>query len=101
MWRAKESGPVGLLAGSGDLPFLFARAARALKREFILVGLEGHTDKRLGEYASAAHYLELGTLDRLPGILKSAGVKRVVDVRLNNNSQLTPQGMRPPHQSCG
>lgn len=59
------------------MPFLFVRAARALKREFIVVGLEGHTDKRLGEYASEAHYLELGTLDRLPGILKNAGVKRV------------------------
>ncbi len=77
MWRAKENGPVGLLAGNGDLPFLFARAARSLKRELIVVGLEGHTDKRLGEYASEAHYLELGTLDRLPGILKNARVKQV------------------------
>ena len=78
MWGAKDSGPVGLLAGSGDLPFLFAAAARALKRDLVVVGLEGHTDKRLGEYASEMHFLKLGTLDRLPEILKNARVKRVV-----------------------
>lgn len=72
---APGEGPVGLLAGSGALPLVFAQAARALDREVVVIGLEGHTDPRLREYAKEAHYIEFGAVGRIPEILKKAGVK--------------------------
>jgi DUF1009 family protein len=80
-WRNSASrdagGPVALLAGSGDLPLLFAQAARSLKTDLVIIGLEGITDPRLRDYASQAHFIEFGALARIPEILKSAGVKKV------------------------
>lgn len=76
--QARFSGPLGLLAGQGELPVSFAAAAASLKKEIIVFGVEGYTDKRVENYAPKAHYLELGALDRLPELLKEAKVKNVV-----------------------
>lgn len=97
MWRrrVREDGPVGLLAGGGDLPFVFARAARSLKRELVVIGLEGHTDKRLGDYASEAHYIGFGAVGKIAEVLKRAGVKSVAMAGSIPKKEIYDPGARP------
>lgn len=74
---APESGPVGLLAGSGQLPLVFAQAVKSLGHPLVVIGLEGKTDARLRDFAVEAHYIQFGAVGRIPEILKASGVKRV------------------------
>lgn len=75
-----KNGPsrIGLLAGQGELPVLFAEAARELKKEIVLIGVRGYTDKKIEALVSEAHYVELGSLAGLPELFKRANVKKVV-----------------------
>ncbi len=70
--------PVGLIAGQGEFPLLFAKAAQAQKRPVVLFGVEGYTDKRVEGFASESHYIGLGELGRLVELLKEKKIKEVV-----------------------
>jgi len=79
MWRrAVAQGPIGLIAGQGSFPALFAKAALSVKRPVVLFGVEGITDKRVEEFTSEAHYVGLGELGRLLELLKGRSIKQVV-----------------------
>ncbi|HTL71165.1 MAG TPA: UDP-2,3-diacylglucosamine diphosphatase LpxI [Candidatus Eisenbacteria bacterium] len=78
MFRLKADGPVGLLAGTGDLPFLFAEAAASLKKNFVLFGLNGYTDRRIERLSAGAHYIDLGAFGSLPGLLRREKIRQVV-----------------------
>jgi DUF1009 family protein len=71
-------GSIGLIAGQGEFPILFAEAALSLKFPVVLFGLEGYTDKRVEALTSEAHYVGLGELGRLVDLLKQSKIKRVV-----------------------
>lgn len=79
MWGKPKDmgGPLGLIAGAGDFPVLFAEAAAALKKEILVVGFQGYTDKRIENFSSRVFYLELGAVGRIAQTLKSWNVKRV------------------------
>ncbi len=78
-WRRESiEGPIGLIAGQGEFPLLFSQVASSLKREIILFGLEGYTDKRVENYAKEAHYVQLGSLGRLIELLRQTRIKKVV-----------------------
>ena len=79
MWRrVTTEGPIGLVAGQGSFPMLFAKAALSVNRPVILFGVEGITDRRVEEYTSEAHYVGLGELGRLLDLLKGKSIKQVV-----------------------
>jgi len=63
--------PIGLIAGSGRLPLLFAQKAN---REVVAVAHEGETDPSL----KAAAWVKLGQLGRIVETLKAAGVSEAV-----------------------
>lgn len=69
---------LGLIAGQGEFPILFAKAALSLKCPVVVFGVEGYTDKRVEAFASGAHYVDLGELGRLVDLLKTTKIKRVV-----------------------
>ncbi len=78
-WNKNEdTGPIGLLAGQGEFPLLFAQAAFSLKKPLIVFGLEGYTDKRIGDFARETHYVRMGQLGAVIDLLKQTNVKRVV-----------------------
>jgi UDP-2,3-diacylglucosamine hydrolase len=78
VWKnGAGSAPLGLIAGHGEYPVLFAKAARALSRPVIVFGIEGFTDKSVEEFASETHYLGLGELGRLVELLKLKKVKHI------------------------
>jgi UDP-2,3-diacylglucosamine hydrolase len=66
--------PVGLIAGSGRLPLLFAEAAARAGRTVITVAHEGETDPAL----PAAAWIKLGQLGRIVEVLRAAGADEAV-----------------------
>ncbi|MBI3252548.1 MAG: UDP-2,3-diacylglucosamine diphosphatase LpxI [Candidatus Omnitrophica bacterium] len=80
MWwrRSNPSEVIGLIAGQGEFPLLFAQAALSLKRDVIAFGVEGLTDRRLDRFVREAHYVELGSLGRLVELLQASRVREVV-----------------------
>lgn len=77
-FRPVPSGPIGLIAGQGEFPVLFAEAASLLKKELIVFGVNGHTDRKVERYAKEARYVDLGSLGELVDLLKESRVKSVV-----------------------
>jgi hypothetical protein len=69
-----SAAPIGLIAGSGRLPLLFAEAARRAGHAVVAVGHEGETDPSL----SAQAWVKLGQLGRIAEILRAAGVTEAV-----------------------
>ncbi len=69
--------PIGLIAGQGELPILFAKAASFLKRPIFVFGIEGVTDKRIEDFVPEAHYVGLGELGKLVELLKLKKIKQV------------------------
>ena len=63
--------PLGLIAGSGRLPLLVARAA---ERPVVAIGHEGETDPAL----QPAAWVKLGQLGRIVEVLRGAGVDEAV-----------------------
>ena len=70
--------PIGLIAGQGEFPLLFAKAASSMKKDLVLFGVEGYTDKRVESFAKEVYYFALGALESLIALLKKAKVKQVV-----------------------
>ena len=69
---------IGLIAGQGEFPVLFAEAARSLKTDVFVFGLEGVTDKKVESFAREAYYVGLGALSDLVDALKKTKIRNVV-----------------------
>ncbi|HZR09165.1 MAG TPA: UDP-2,3-diacylglucosamine diphosphatase LpxI [Myxococcales bacterium] len=69
-----SAAPIGLIAGSGRFPLLFAQAAQRAGRTVVVVAHEGESDPAL----SAAAWVKLGQLGRIAEILRAAGVSEAV-----------------------
>jgi len=69
---------VGLIAGSGAFPALFARAAASQGLEVVCVAHRGETDPALESLVSRLTWIELGQIGKLIGAMKGAGVSEVV-----------------------
>ncbi|MFA6002854.1 MAG: UDP-2,3-diacylglucosamine diphosphatase LpxI [Elusimicrobiota bacterium] len=76
--RPEEKGPIGLLAGSGRFPLLFAQEARRMNVPIVALGIKGVTDPALEAWTGPVNYVGLGQLSKPIAILKAAGVRRAV-----------------------
>lgn len=65
---------IGLIAGSGQFPLLFAHAARQSSVRVVAVGFEGETDPSLAKYVDEFHMLKLGQLNRLIKTFRNNGI---------------------------
>jgi UDP-2,3-diacylglucosamine hydrolase len=77
---------IGIIAGSGRLPFVAAAEARAQGRRVVVVGLEGVTDPALGAAVDAMTWVHLGQVGALVRALRDEGV---VDVLLLGKVEIT------------
>lgn len=71
---------IGLIAGSGRFPVLFAETARRRGVEVVAVAHRGETDPELAQAVDAITWVHPGQLDALIDALKQAGVTRTVMV---------------------
>lgn len=74
----KEEKPLGLIAGSRRLPFVFAAEARRTGRKVVAVAFEGETDPALVQEVDHVTWVKVGQLGRMIGALKEAGVAECV-----------------------
>lgn len=72
------SAKVGLIAGSGRFPLLFAQEARRMGVEVVALGIRGVTDGALEELAASVRYFRLGQIEAPIAFLKESGVSRAV-----------------------
>jgi DUF1009 family protein len=70
--------PVGLLAGAGRFPILFAEKARALGLPVVCVGLKEHAPPELAGLVRRFYWARPARLGRMIRCFKRAGVGRVV-----------------------
>jgi len=73
-----ESGPVGIVAGSGRLPFLVTAGIRSVGRDVAMVGLRNLASKRLVDEADTFTWSGLARLGKWISFFHSRGVKEVI-----------------------
>ncbi|HTS80645.1 MAG TPA: UDP-2,3-diacylglucosamine diphosphatase LpxI [Myxococcaceae bacterium] len=71
-------GRIGLIAGNGALPRLFARAARAKGLAVIAVGHTGETDPALASEVDRLDWVKVGQVARIERLLRDQGVTEAV-----------------------
>ncbi len=71
-------GNIGLIAGNGKFPIIFAQAAQEQGYRVFAVAHKGETDPILEQYVSGIEWIKVGQLGKLIKALKQAGVKDVV-----------------------
>jgi DUF1009 family protein len=69
---------IGLIAGKGQFPLLFAQAARQQGVAVIAVAHRGETDPALESLVHELHWIYVGQLGKIIRIFKAAGVGRAV-----------------------
>ncbi len=71
---------IGLIAGGGSFPLLFAAEAKKAGREVCIVALNDISPKELEQYAAKISWFRLGSVGGPIDFLKENGVKRVLMV---------------------
>ncbi len=84
----KSLSRIGLIAGSGQFPLLFAHASGQAGVEVVAVGFEGETDPALAKYVAELHMLKLGQLNKLIRTFQTAGITRAAMVGAINKAKL-------------
>ena len=69
---------IGLIAGKGQFPLLFARAARDRGARIIAAAHRGETDPALAELVEEIHWIYVGQLGKIIRLFQAAGVRRAV-----------------------
>ena len=70
--------PIGLVAGSGRFPVLFAQAAAAAGRSVVAAAHEGETDPDLKAHVAKLAWVKLGQLGRIAEVLVEGGCREAV-----------------------
>ncbi len=69
---------LGLISGSGELPFAVAAEARSKGYKVIAVGLEPLADSSLSSYVDEIKWINVGKLGEVIDSLKKSGIKEAV-----------------------
>lgn len=69
---------IGLIAGNGQFPLLFARAASAQGREVVAIAVQEETSPELESYVHKIIWINVGELKRFFTVLKEEKLKKVV-----------------------
>ncbi|MFH1046383.1 MAG: UDP-2,3-diacylglucosamine diphosphatase LpxI [Candidatus Omnitrophota bacterium] len=69
---------IGLIAGNGQFPVLFAQAARKKGKEVIAIAVREETDPELEKYVQQIYWIGVGNLKEFFEILKKENLKKIV-----------------------
>jgi UDP-2,3-diacylglucosamine hydrolase len=70
--------PVGLIAGGGRFPFVFAEKARSVNIPVMCIGLRGSADPEIASYVQRFHWAGPAQIGRVVRFFKRCGVSRLV-----------------------
>ena len=85
---------IGLIAGNGVFPRLFAQAARAKGLRVVAVAMRGETDPSIADEVDALTWVRVGQLGRMIRALKRGGVTRAAMAGGVRKTRLF-EGVRP------
>jgi DUF1009 family protein len=71
---------IGLIAGGGSFPLLFAAEAKKAGREVVAVGLNDISPKEIEQYAVKTGWFRLGNVDGPIAFLRDSGVRQALMV---------------------
>ncbi len=74
----EKGSSIGILAGGGQFPFLFVKAAQKAGRRVVVVAHKGETEQRAADLADTAIWIKLGQLGKVISFFKSEGVRETV-----------------------
>lgn len=72
------SSPIGLIAGQGKFPLLFAQEARKNGLELVVIALKNEMNENLTPLAKSVHEVSVAKLDSIIQALKKEGVREAV-----------------------
>lgn len=72
------SDKIGIIAGGGQFPLLFAKAARKQGLRVYAAAHQGETDKALAGYVNRLQWVKLGQLGKIIDFFKHEGVRKTV-----------------------
>lgn len=75
---ATHGGRIGLIAGNGRFPIIFADNARKLGYHVSAVAHEGETDPELERHVDRIHWIKIGQLNKLIRAFKEDGIQQAV-----------------------
>ncbi len=78
MTEAGQTTAVGLIAGGGQFPLLFAEAARARGRRVVAIAHVNETSAELEEKADCTYWVKLGQLGKIIKYFRGEGVRETV-----------------------
>jgi hypothetical protein len=73
-----QGGRIGLIAGNGRFPIIFADNARRLGYHVVAVAHEGETEPELERHVDRIHWIKIGQLNKLITAFKDDGVQQAV-----------------------
>lgn len=73
-----QNGRIGLIAGNGRFPIIFADNARKLGLHVTAVAHEGETEPELERHVDRIHWVKIGQLNKLINAFKGDGVRQAV-----------------------
>ncbi|MCX6741512.1 MAG: LpxI family protein, partial [Candidatus Parcubacteria bacterium] len=68
---------IGLVAGEGKLPMVFARVAKSKGDTVVALGLKGITSPELEKYVEKMHWVPWGNLQKAILIVATARIKKI------------------------
>lgn len=69
---------IGLIAGNGKFPILFAQAAKAQRIRVIAAAIQGDTSLLLRPFVDKMTWFKVGELEKLFSFLETEGIKQVI-----------------------
>ncbi len=78
MTESMVQSPIGLIAGGGQFPLLFAEAARARGRRVVAIAHVNETSAELEEKADITYWVKLGQLGKIINHFRREGVSETV-----------------------
>ncbi|MBM3252777.1 MAG: LpxI family protein [Candidatus Omnitrophica bacterium] len=69
---------IGLIAGNGKFPILFAQAAKNKRYKVICIAITEETDKSIAEFVDKIFWIGLGEFSRLFSVFKQEGIKKAI-----------------------
>lgn len=84
--KATWSKRIGLIAGAGDMPFIWARAAREKGAEVVAVAIAEEAKKGLDGIVSRLHSFSVGQVGKIIKTFKDEGIKELVFIGKVNKS---------------
>ena len=73
-----KSDKIGIIAGGGQFPLLFARAAHKMGMQVYVAAHQGETDETLADHADRLLWIKLGQLGKIIDFFKKAEIDRTV-----------------------